>query len=209
VTPPLDSRVLDRHGVIDGLARRPRVDVELGCGSTKRDPSAIGIDALDLPGVDIVGDVFDALAALPPASVDRVSSFHFFEHVDDLPALLAALARVLKPGGELVVVTPHFSNPYFYSDYTHRRPFGLYTFAYLARCSLFARQVPSYGVAPAFEIVRVTLGFKSARPFYVRYAIKRAVGALVNLGRWSQEFWEENLCWLVPGYEVEYRMRRL
>lgn len=206
---PSQPRILDRHGVLARLAERGRVEIELGCGSTKRNADAIGVDALDLPGVDLVGDVFEVLAAFPEASVDAVRSFHFFEHVDDLPRLLGEIARVVKPGGELHVVTPHFSNPYYYSDYTHKRTFGLYTFAYLAQCRLFAREVPMYGLTPAFEVVDVTFGFKSARPFYVRYAIKRAIGAVVNLGRWTKEFWEENLCWLAPAYEVAYTMRRL
>jgi len=209
VNAPSASSILDRHGVLSRLAERGRVELELGCGSTKRNANAIGVDALDLPGVDLVGDVFEVLAAFPEASVDVVRSFHFFEHVDDLPRLLGEIARVVKPGGELLVVTPHFSNPYFYSDYTHKRTFGLYTFAYLAHCRLFAREVPMYGVTPAFEVVDVTLGFKSARPFYVRYALKRAIGVVVNLGRWTKEFWEENLCWLAPAYEVAYTLRRL
>jgi ubiquinone/menaquinone biosynthesis C-methylase UbiE len=209
LTPPLDSRVVDRQGLLARLAEREHVEIELGCGASKRNPQAIGVDALELPGVDLVGDAFDVLAALPASSVDRASSYHFFEHVDDLPRLLDELARVMKRGGELVVVTPHFSNPYFYSDYTHRRTFGLYTFAYLAKCELFARAVPSYGVSPRFEVVDVRLGFRSARQFPVRYGIKRAIGSVVNLTRWTKEFWEENLCWLFPCYEVECRLRRL
>jgi SAM-dependent methyltransferase len=200
---------IERDRVSALLAGRTSVALELGCGATKRDPSAIGIDALELPGVDLVGDVFEVLEAFPDASVDAVRSYHFFEHVQALATLVEEIARVLKPGGELLVVTPHFSNPYHYSDYTHVRPFGLYTFAYLARSELFAREVPRYGRTPMFELVDVTLRFKSARPFYVRYALKRALGVLVNLGRWTKEFWEENLCWLLPCYEVAYTLRRL
>jgi predicted SAM-dependent methyltransferase len=201
--------IVDKHSVLATLPQRTGVRLELGCGGTKRDASAIGIDAQDLPGVDLVGDVFDALAAFPVASVDEVSSFHFFEHVEDLPGLLEAVARVVKPGGHVRVVTPHFSNPYFHSDYTHRRSFGLYTLCYLARSALFARQVPTYGAALLFEVEDVRLGFKSTRPFYVRHAIKRTQGAVFNATRWLQEYWEENLCWSFPAYEVDYRLRRL
>lgn len=207
--PAASSRPVDRESVAALIAGRPTVELELGCGAAKRQASSIGVDALALPGVDLVGDVFDVLAAFPEASVDAVRSWHFFEHVEALPRLVDELARVLKDGGELYIVTPHFSNPYFYSDYTHRRTFGLYTFAYLADCRLFARTVPRYGVKPQFEVVDVALGFKSPRPFYVRYAIKRAIGAVVNVARWTQEFWEENLCWLAPCYEVAYRLNRL
>jgi SAM-dependent methyltransferase len=200
--------VVDKNGVLARLPALPRVALELGCGERKRDPHAIGVDLRDLPGVDLVGDVFDVLAVLPAASVDAVESRHFFEHVDDLPRLMRALGTVMKPGGEATVVVPHFSNPWYYSDYTHRRFFGLYTFCYLARGSPFRRAVPTYGVDSGFDLVDVRLGFKSTRPFYLRHAVKRAGGALFNATRWLQEFYEENLCWLFPCYEVEYRLRR-
>jgi SAM-dependent methyltransferase len=201
--------VRDKTGVLDRLGAMGRVRVELGCGATKRKLEAIGVDVQDLPGVDLVGDVFDALSLFPAGSVDEVASYHFFEHVDDLARLLEELGRVMKSGGRLGVVVPHFSNPYFYSDYTHRRFFGLYTFCYLARGSLFRRQVPAYGITSMFELQDVRLGFKSTRPFYFRYALKYAIGALFNSSRWMQEFYEENLCWVLPCYELSYTLRRI
>lgn len=200
--------VLDKNNVLPRLSWLPRVALELGCGATKRDSHAIGVDALDLPGVDIVGDVFDVLARFPAHSVDSVSTYHFAEHVDDLPRLLDELARVMRGGATLVVVVPHFSNPYFYSDYTHRKFFGLYTFCYLARSRLFRRQVPTYGPSAQFEIEDVHLGFKSTRPFYLRHAFKKALGVLFNATRGMQEWYEENACWRYPCYEVRYTLRR-
>jgi len=199
---------VDKSGVFARLPAMPRVALELGCGATKRDASAIGVDALDLPGVDIVGDVFDVLSCFPQARVDAIATHHFVEHLDDLPRLMREMARVTKPGGEVTIVVPHFSNPYFYSDYTHRRHFGLYTFCYLARSSLFRRTVPTYGIEPAFDLTGVRLVFKSTRPFYVRHALKRALGWLFNASTWLQEFYEENLCWLAPCYEVRYTLIR-
>jgi SAM-dependent methyltransferase len=200
---------VDKSNLLARLPQLQRVALELGCGSTKRDPAAIGIDALDLDGVDLVGDVFEVLAAFPEASVDSVASYHFVEHVDDLPRLIGELARVVRAGGVLTIVVPHFSNPYFYSDYTHRRFFGLYTFCYLAHCALFRRTVPTYGADLRFDVEEVELGFKSTRPFYVRHAIKRVFGLLFNASRWLQELYEENLCWLVPCYEIRYALRRI
>jgi SAM-dependent methyltransferase len=201
--------VIDRKRVLERIAELPRVDLELGCGTTKRTPSHLGVDELDLPGVDLVGDVFEVLAAFPDESVDSVSSFHFFEHVEDLPRLLGDIARVMKPGGALAVVAPHFSNPYFYSDYTHRRFFGLYTLCYFAKSDLFSRQVPTYGIEPQFELVDVRLVFKSTRPFYVRHAIKRTLGWFINTSNYTREFYEENLCYLVPCYEIAYSLKRI
>jgi hypothetical protein len=177
--------VVDKNNLLARLPELPRVELELGCGATKRDGTAIGVDARDLPGVDLVGDVFE-----------------------DLPRLVCELARVIKAGGMLTIVVPHFSNPYFYSDYTHRRFFGLYTFCYFARSSLFRREVPTYGLATSLVVVDVKLGFRSARPFYFRYAFKRGLGAVFNASRWLQECYEENFCWLFPCYEIRYTLQQ-
>ncbi len=45
--------------------------------------------------------------SFPPASFDLVVSFQVIEHVWDVPAYLASLRRVLRPGGELLVSTPN------------------------------------------------------------------------------------------------------
>jgi SAM-dependent methyltransferase len=200
--------VVDKNNLLARLPELPRVELELGCGATKRDGTAIGVDARDLPGVDLVGDVFEVLSLFPGASVDAVVSYHFVEHIDDLPRLVCELARVIKAGGMLTIVVPHFSNPYFYSDYTHRRFFGLYTFCYFARSSLFRREVPTYGLATSLVVVDVKLGFRSARPFYFRYAFKRGLGAVFNASRWLQECYEENFCWLFPCYEIRYTLQQ-
>lgn len=189
------------------VSRHARLD--LGCGPLKRGPEYVGIDLLDLPGVDLVGDVFDHLEAMPDGWISEVFSSHFLEHLENPGDLLAAAARVLEPGGRLEIVVPHFSNPYYYSDVTHRRPFGLYTLCYLVHSSLFKRAVPRYGAPLPLELERVHLTFKSPRPFYGRYAAKRTLGALVNAHRATQEFYEENLAWVIPCYEVRYTLTRM
>lgn len=43
---------------------------------------------------------------LPDASVDRVLAIHVLEHLPDLPAAIAQIRRVIKPGGTFSVVIP-------------------------------------------------------------------------------------------------------
>lgn len=198
---------LDKTAAVERLLQGQCTALELGCGPRKRHADAIGIDRLDCDGVDLVGDVFDILHSLPAARVQSVHAYHFFEHVDDLSALLDEVARVMQPGGLLDVEVPHFSNPYFYSDPTHSKFFGLYTFSYLARDGLFRRRVPQYGHAPDFELADVRLDFDS--PFLIRGLVKRAIGPLFNLSRWLQEFHEENLCHILPCYQLRFSLRRL
>ena len=201
--------VVDKRGRLASLESQPRIVLELGCGNRKRHQDAIGIDVIDYPAADVVGDVFDVLALFPDASVDAVFSYHFVEHLPDLARFVSVLARILKPSGTVKSVVPHFSNPYFYSDYTHRTAFGLYSFSYLATDRLFRRRVPRYVARSGFELRDVQLRFKAGRPFYVRHAISRLVGWVVNSTRTTQELYERAFCYLFPCYEVEFDLTRL
>jgi ubiquinone/menaquinone biosynthesis C-methylase UbiE len=190
------------------LARKP-LTIELGCGAGKRDGGAVGVDLLDLPGVDIMGDALEVLNALPDCSVDSIYSEHFMEHVPQPHSVLKEAARVLKPGGEFRAIIPHFSNPWFYSDPTHRSYFGLYTFCYWVARSPFRRQVPHYEARLAFELISARHVFKSSSPFLIRHGIKKVLSCWVNMTRWTQEFYEEFLSQVMPCYEIDYRLRRL
>ena len=198
--------VRDKHGRLASLrSGSGRVVLELGCGSRRTLPNAVTVDTLDYDSVDVVGDVFAVLALVPDGLVDEVFSSHFVEHLPDLARLVNEVARVLKPGGTMRTVAPHFSNPYYYSDYTHRAPFGLYTFSYLSDDRLLRRKVPRYVGDTGFELARVRLRFKAPRPFYVRYALRRLLQVIVNATTWTQETYELAWCWWFPCYEVEYR----
>ncbi len=200
--------MLDKNNFLNRLAELEEVVLELGCGPNKKLTGAIGIDAINYKGVDIVGDVFEVLSHFPEKSVDSVHSFHFFEHISNFQELLDAIARILKPGGNLEVVVPHFSNPYFYSDPTHKTSFGLYTFCYYASESLFSRKVPTYQHAIQFDLISVDLMFKSTRPFFIRHGIKKLFGLVFNSVGYMKEFYEENLSHIFPCYEVRYRLRK-
>jgi len=197
--------VVDRTGALAQITDRK---LDIGCGPRKIDSGHVGVDRIEYPGVDIVGDIRDVLAQIPDGVLGGAYCSHFLEHVDDVPGLIDELARTLRAGAELVIVVPHFSNPYCYSDPTHETAFGLYSFSYLAQDGIYRRQVPAYVRDERFGLRSAKLGFKSEPPFYGRYVFKRVVGMLVNLTRWSQEFYEENLCYLVPCYEVRFRLVR-
>lgn len=200
--------LIDKKNILQTVSSASRMELELGCGNQKRNRQAIGVDMLDYPDVDIVGDIYEVLASFPTGSVDAVYSYHFVEHVPDVPKLLSELARIVKPNGYVEFVAPHFSNPYFYSDPTHHSFFGLYTFCYFAGKSPFSRQVPTYGYKVEFNLFKVDLIFKSPRPFIVRYGIKRLIGSLFNSCNYLKEWYEENFCYLFPCYEVRYILRR-
>jgi ubiquinone/menaquinone biosynthesis C-methylase UbiE len=201
--------IVDKRGILSRFPFEGGAHVELGCGERKRLPQAIGIDSLDYECVDIVGDALEALRAFPDGSINSIASFHFIEHLSDVSGLMDEVARVLVRGGVANFVAPHFSNPYFYSDYTHKSFFGLYTFCYLCSCDLFGRQVPTYKKVPSMNLEKVDLVFKSAKPFYIRYLLKSLLGKIINTTNYGKEFYEENLTYILPCYEVRYLMRKM
>lgn len=205
----MTMKINDKNRVLERLNAHETTILELGCGANKRHTSAIGIDALDYPGVDIVGDIYEVLARFPSGSVDKVFAYHFIEHVENLSLLLAEVSRVVKSGGEVEFVAPHFSNPYFYSDPTHRSFFGLYTFSYFSIGAPLRRRVPTYQGKLCFRLDHVDLIFKSSPPFFFRHAIKKLLGSIFNSCGYMQELYEENLCYIFPCYEVRYRLSRI
>lgn len=194
----------DKKGWLDRIDDGEEIVLELGCGSRKRHRDAIGIDLKDYPGVDIVGDALDILKRFPNNSVSAVYSYHFFEHLEEVTAYMTELNRIMKQDGSLQVVTPHFSNPYYYSDPTHRTHYGLYSFAYFCGNVFFRRQVPRYDQDLDFELVDVELIFKSAPPFVLRWGIKKLFQFVFNINRYMMELYEENFCYLIPCYEIRY-----
>jgi len=200
--------LIDKHSLLSNLNSRGPVTVELGCGPRKRYPGSIGIDAIDFENVDIVADAAEALRAFPPGSVDLVTSSHFLEHVPDVSQFIEEMVRVVRPGGRIEVVVPHFAHPYFSSDPTHRHRFGLYTFSYLAEDGILRRGVPSYVRRHDLHLRSVDLVFKSTRPFYGRHVLKRMVGWIFNSCRYMQELYEENFCYVFPCYEIRYVLEK-
>lgn len=189
------------------LASTSPIVVEIGCGDSKT-PGAIGIDRMGLPNVDIVANIEDGLEFLPDSTVDVLVAKSVLEHVENLDFLLREIARVLRPSGRFEVFVPHFSNPYFYSDPTHVRCFGLYTFRYLARgMPGFRRPLPDFYTTRLFSIISEELVFTS--PFRGRRQVKRVLGAIVNWNVGLMEAYEENLCWVFPCYGIRVVLKPL
>lgn len=202
--------VNDKHGFIESLSegRCDNAILELGVGDSKKYQSSIGVDILDTDSVDIVGDVIEVLALIPSGSISKIHSNHFLEHVENIDVVIAEMARVLAMSGRISVVVPHFSNPFFYSDPTHKNHFGLYTFCYYASAKQFSREVPSYIRTNSLDLLEVKLVFMACKGRYVRSAFRKVLNYIFNASSYFQELFEESFCWIFPCYEIRYELQK-
>lgn len=100
---------------------------DIGCGGKKQVPRAIGVDAVQQPGVDVVANLDEGLP-FADASLDHVFAVHVLEHVGDMVAAMAELHRVLKPTGVLHVLCPYWRHVNAAADPTHVRAIDPLTF---------------------------------------------------------------------------------
>ena len=177
------------------------VIIELGCGQKKKQ-GRIGVDKINLANVDIVADLEQGLPFLPDNSVDQIHCRSVLEHIEHFENLMREMVRVLKNNGKAHVFVPHFSNPHYFSDFTHSRFFGLYSFYYFVRAgNQLKRKVPAFYTDVRIKILSQRFIFKSS--FRVINPIKKLVGWLINAHTLIQEYYEENLCYLFPCHGIE------
>ena len=192
----LDKRINDPEPLI----------IDLGCGRKKK-MGSLGIDILDLPNVDIVADLEKGLGFIPDNSVDKIHCRSVLEHIDNFEFFMREIIRVLKIDGSAHIFVPHFSNPNYYSDFTHKRFFGLYTFYYFVHESQqLKRKVPHFYTDIRIKILSQRLKFRST--FSLLNPIRKIFGWFINLHSVVQEYYEENLCFMFPckGIEIVFKL---
>jgi hypothetical protein len=74
--------------------------LDIGCGANKM-PGFIGIDMLDLPGVDIIHDLQKTPWPIPENTVQTAVCSHLVEHIDPtpLPSQIIGLVDLLRDKG--------------------------------------------------------------------------------------------------------------
>lgn len=101
---------------------RTPLRIDIGCGKNKAQ-GYIGVDSIAFEGVDIVHDMRQPWP-WKDGEVDEVHTSHFLEHLTGTERIhfFNELHRVLKPGGQARIITPHWSHERAYGDPTHQWP---------------------------------------------------------------------------------------
>lgn len=122
-------RALPRSRVLEIGSRRIVAPISKG----RLGPCAeyVGLDVMEGPNVDVVGDVHDLGPHFEPEQFDAVVSYSVFEHVAMPWKAALEISRILKPGG-LVYIATHHDFP------IHELPWDFWRFGFDALPTAFS-----------------------------------------------------------------------
>lgn len=122
---------------------KPPLILDLGCSDNKT-ARAYGVDIDSANHPDIVFDLNKFPYPVQDHSVDKVVAKHIVEHLNDLYGIFREVHRILKPGGDFMIETPHFSSRVAYSEPEHNRFFSYFMFDKLIKaipCKVLKREI--------------------------------------------------------------------
>jgi SAM-dependent methyltransferase len=172
--------------------------LDVGCGSNKFE-GAIGLDNNPKTSADVIHDLGEIPYPFEDSEFDLIVTRHVAEHVPDLMAFVSELYRITRDGGRIRIVTPHYTNPDWATDPTHRNHINSYTF----NTFMADRQVFDF-----YTDVRL----RPVSTYVSLLGLWKALGIefVVNLDqknyklRFLRKFWEHYLSYIFRGKELHF-----
>ncbi|MGH9672838.1 MAG: class I SAM-dependent methyltransferase [Bryobacteraceae bacterium] len=166
--------------------------LDVGCGINKY-PGAIGLDRNADARPDVVCDLDRFPYPFRDSAFDQIRAVHVIEHVADVIRTVEEFHRLARPGGRIVVVTPHYTDFSSFCDPTHRWHLNSFSFRY------FGRNHGGFGYYSRARLREISVRLKLL-------ALWRWLGfeLLVNTFPRFRRFWEHYLCFLVRGKVMEF-----
>ncbi len=90
--------------------------INLGCGKNIK-KGFINLDAIKLPGVDVVCNLEDGKLPFKDNSVKIIVLNHVLEHIQNLESLLKEIYRISKANAKIYIRVPYFSHESAFSHY--------------------------------------------------------------------------------------------
>jgi SAM-dependent methyltransferase len=168
--------------------------LDVGCGTRKAEPNAVGIDVSPRSAADIVWDLDEFPWPLETDRFDRIYMSHIIEHVRDVNRTMAEIHRVGRNGADVFVVTPHFSSHNSYTDPTHVRHLAGRSFQYFT-----GEDFASFtGSNVRFSIEGLDLTFG-------KNFVLDGVGGW--LARRNLEWYERHAAWIFPAQDIRCHLK--
>lgn len=194
----------DNDELTETSVRNERV-LDVGCGPYKV-PGTVGIDHTPAPGVDVVYDLNRVPWPFAENTFDKAFCRHSLAHLENIVLSMEELHRILRPGGVLEILTPHFSSDNAFTDITSRWFFGSRSMDYF--CT--NRRLSNYRYSRAeFELIEVRISFLQAAVF-APDAYKISPFKILGIEAFANRFprlYEHFFAFLLRANEVYYRLR--
>jgi SAM-dependent methyltransferase len=143
--------------------------------------------------VDVVHDLNILPLPFPDERFDEIRCESILEHVQYIP-LLSEIHRILRPGGKVFVMVPHFSSPSAFEDPQHIRYFTSKTLQFFVR---------GHPLNQCFDFAFSRLD--SCRITFVlawQYPWNYVLEPLVNAGPRLQRFYENSPLRVFPASQI-------
>ncbi len=172
--------------------------LDVGCGTNKY-KGAIGLDNNPRTGADVIHDLGEIPYPFADDEFDLIVSSHAIEHIPDVMIFVEELYRITKNGGKIKLATPHYTNPDWATDPTHKNHFNSYSF------NTFIKDKQNFDFYTDVKL-------KPLRTYVSLANLWRALGIefFVNLDqkspkfRFLRKFWEHYLSFIFRGKELHF-----
>ena len=171
--------------------------LDLGCGKRKYS-GAIGLDINPLNDADVISDLDYLVYPFKSEIFDIVICENVLEHLKEPLHAMEEIYRILKPGGIVKILTPHFSSDDSFSDITHRYHFSFRSFDLFTDITDNPSSYPIYTRA-RFEMLKKRMVFGR---------IKRYMG-IEYLSNRFPSFYESHLAFIFQAHSIYFEMRAI
>lgn len=171
--------------------------LDLGCGS-KKTSGSVGVDYIKFSGVDIVHDLNNFPYPFPVNHFDAIILNHVIEHLDSIVNTIREVHRILKVGGKVWIVTPHFTDSHSWIDPTHKSHLSINSFCVFCK--------------PASELFEQELAYITLkgrwRALGYEYFINN-FGKRLGVISKKVKKWEERHCFKRRGGEMFFILKKI
>jgi SAM-dependent methyltransferase len=159
----------------------------------RKQPGAIGIDRNRATRADVLCDLDRFPYPFRDNSFDRLLAIHAIEHLSDVIRGMEEFHRLVCPGGQVRIVTPHYTDFSSFCDPSHRNHLNSFSFRY------FGEDHAGFGYYSPVKFREISVRVRLL-------ALWRWLGFefLVNQFPRYRRFWEHYLCYVVRGKVMEF-----
>jgi SAM-dependent methyltransferase len=168
--------------------------LDVGCGINKK-PGSIGIDRNLRSRADVIVDIDRFPYPFRDSSFDALQAVHVIEHVADVVRTMEEFHRLVRPGGEVYLATPHYTDFSSFCDPTHKWHLNSFSLRYFGD----DHGGYSYYTDARFE-----------ETVYVKLlALWKYLGFewLINASPRLRRYWEYYFCYVIRGKVIEWRLK--